>query len=92
MCDYEIYDIRSSIDIEYALKPSSIDSGVVLLASLGLCEMSNDILLSAPGSVIIIPQSIMSLESRHEELELSENIHADMPTFSYMYESRRGPN
>lgn len=87
-----VNNIRSSIDIEYALKLSSIDSGVVLLASLGLCEMSNDILLSAPGSVILVPRSTMSLESRHEELELFENIHADMPTFSYMYDSRRGPN
>lgn len=69
MCDFDIQNIRSSIDIEYASKPSSIDSGVVLLASLGLCDMSNDILISAPGSVTLLSQSTVRLGSRYQDPE-----------------------
>lgn len=69
MCDYDIQNIRSSIDIEYASKPSSIDSGVILLASLGLCDMSNDILFSAPGSVTLLSQSTVRLGSRYQDPE-----------------------
>lgn len=50
--------------------------------------MSSDILLCFLGSVILVPQSSIDLEGRHEEseaLSLRKNLHADMPTFSYTY-------